>query len=349
VDTCHLAPPWFDHHEIIGSTLRGVKQQRLSPASPCGNLPRARGPVAMNLRDESKKAFLRLPPGARRAVLHALGRYAPWEEGFDPTPPPLEPGEQIGPPDFVGIGVQKAGTTWWYELIRTHPDVFSRPGIHKERHFLDRYGATPFGIADVERYHGWFPRRTGTIAGEWTPDYFSFPWAPRLLRQAAPSARLLLLLRDPVERFRSGLDHLDRMGSPRDTTAVADAVERGFYGRLLSAWLEEFERDQLLILQYERCVVDRDTELERTFRHLGLEPPRASSDLGDDRRRPEPRAGLDDEVRARLVELYAEDVAALATGLPDLQLAFWPNFAYLAPGSDTLDDGAGENSPTERA
>ncbi|MGA8726981.1 MAG: sulfotransferase [Acidimicrobiales bacterium] len=303
----------------------------------------------MTLQDRGRKAFLRLPPGARRTVLHALGRYAPWEEGFDPTPPPPAPGERPGPPDFVGIGVQKAGTTWWYGLILAHPSVWSRQGFHKERHFLDRYGTIPFAAADVERYHGWFPRRANTIAGEWTPDYFSFPWAPRLLRRAAPDARLLLLLRDPVERFRSGLAHLDRMGSPRDTTAVVDAIERGFYNRLLDGWLAEFDREQLLVLQYERCVADRGTELERTFRYLGLEPRPPSPEPRPSRERPGPRAGLDNEVRELLVDLYAPDVAALAARLPDLDLAAWPNFAYLGPGSESPGSAAGENSPTERA
>lgn len=303
----------------------------------------------MNLGEEARKAFLRLPPGARRTVLHALGRYAPWEEGFDTTPPPPGPGEKTGPPDFVGIGVQKAGTTWWYELILAHPGVSSRQGFHKERHFLDRYGAKPFEDADVERYQGWFPRRAGTITGEWTPDYFSFPWAPRLLRSAAPDSRLILLVRDPVERFRSGLDHLDRMGSPRDATAVTDAIQRGFYDRLLAGWLDEFDRDQLLVLQYERCVADRDAELERTFRHIGLEPFLPPREARAARVRPEPRCTLDDQVRARLVDLYAPDVTSLAATVPDLDLSWWPNFAYLASEPDSPGAVTGENSPTERA
>ena len=61
------------------------------------------------------------------AALHGLGRYAPWEERFDFTPPAPGPAEEVGAPDFVGIGVQKAGTTWWYTLMLSHPDVSLRP------------------------------------------------------------------------------------------------------------------------------------------------------------------------------------------------------------------------------
>ena len=98
------------------------------------------------------------------------------------------PGSSAGPPDFVGIGAQKAGTTWWYSLIAAHPGVTSRPDIHKERHFLSRFGAERFTPTDIDRYHGWFPRRAGTIAGEWTPDYLSCPWVAPLLSLAAPRA-----------------------------------------------------------------------------------------------------------------------------------------------------------------
>ena len=205
----------------------------------------------------------------------------------------LRPGEVTGPPDFVGIGAQKAGTTWWYQLILSHPDVTSRPELHKERHFLDRFGAVPFGTEDIDRYHGWFPHAAGTLTGEWTPDYMTFSWAPELLKRAAPKARLLVLLRDPVERFRSGLGHQRRMGTPDGADMTTDAVQRGFYHRALSGWLECFDRDQLLILQYERCTADPVGQLQSTFRFLGL-PAFTPPHLMTPHRRPSPVDGRDE-------------------------------------------------------
>ncbi len=204
------------------------------------------------MRSRSAAAwFSKLPLPVRLAVLHSLGRFAPWEEQFDFTPPPLHPGEESGPPDFVGIGVQKAGTSWWYSLIVAHPDVSERPDIHKERHFLSRFGSEPFSQFEIERYHGWFPRLPGTLAGEWTPDYLWYPWVPDLLERAAPDARLLVVLRDPVERFTSGVAHQLRNGARRTGSTVAEAVERGFYDRQLSSWKSFSDRGNLLVLQYE--------------------------------------------------------------------------------------------------
>ncbi len=294
----------------------------------------------MSVRRRADDAFNRLPPSVRRPVLHGLGRYAPWEPEFDFTPPTPGPGERAGPPEFVGVGVQKSGTTWWYELVASHPDVWSPPGIHKERHFFDRFAAEPFVPLDAERYQGWFPRPDGMVCGEWTPDYFTQPWVPPLLQRAAPEARLLILLRDPVERFRSGIAHDKRMGTWRGTPSSADAVQRGFYFRALTSWLEYFHPDQILVLQYERCVLDPVGQYRATtqFLDLGDFDPPALEQPG--RVPSSTAAGLAAEVRQRLQAAYESDVKSLATLVPDLDLSLWPNFTSLADVQS--------NSPTPR-
>lgn len=274
-------------------------------------------------------AFRGLSPRMRSSLLHRIGRFAPWEEGFDFTPPVLGPDEQCGPPDFVGIGVQKGGTSWWYELIADHPGVSSRPGIHKERQYLSKFGAEPFARAEVETYHGWFPRTAGTITGEWTPDYLAYPWVARLLARAAPETKLLVIVRDPVERFRSGLSFRLSMGAFRTETTVADAVRRGFYAQSLRRYLEHFSADQLLVLQYERCASDPAGELDTTYRFLGL-PAHRPADLHRPVNVSGDKVPVGDEAVQRLVELYAPDVTDLCSLVPHLDLSVWPNFSALA-------------------
>jgi hypothetical protein len=271
-------------------------------------------------------AFNRLPAPARQSILHIAGRYAPWEDGFDPTPPPLGANEVTGAPDFVGIGVQKAGTTWWYDLVCAHPRVFVRGDIHKERHFFGRYANQPFGAGDCSRYQGWFPRTPGLVTGEWTPDYIHLPWAPPLLAEAAPQTSLLVILRDPVERFRAGLAHQRRYRGRLTVDAYQDAVTRGFYDEALLRWTACFPTEQILVLQYERCVTDPVGQLGRTYQFLGLDPfiPDGIKDRVNPTIRP---LGLDDDVRRRLVGLYAQDVLALSTSFPDIDVSLWPNFA----------------------
>jgi len=259
-------------------------------------------------------------------VLHRIGRFAPWEDGFDLSPPAPAPGEVTGPPDFVGIGVQKGGTSWWYELIADHPGVWARDDIHKERHYFDHLGTVPFGDDDVHRYWGWFPRREGTITGEWTPDYLGYPWVAPLLARTAPDARLLVLLRDPVERFRSGLSFRLSMGAADTEATAADAVRQGFYARALHRVLRYFPADRIRVLQYEQCARDPGGELAATYRFLGL-PDHRPRGL----RHPVNVSGgklpIDPGARQRLVDLYASDVADLVALFPTIDVSLWPNFA----------------------
>ena len=278
----------------------------------------------------ARTAFRGLSPRTRTAVLHQIGRFAPWENGFDFTPPSLAPGEQVGPPDFVGIGVQKAGTSWWYELIADHPGVTSRPGIHKERQYLSRFGVEPFGAREIRTYHGWFPRRDGTVTGEWTPDYLGYPWVAGLLAKAAPEAKLLVILRDPVERFRSGLSFRLRQGASHTEATVADAVRRGFYAASLRRYLDHFPAERFLVLQYERCAADAAGQLATTYRFLGL-PEHGPADL----LRPVNVSGeklpVDADAVQRLTDLYATDALDLCSLFPHVDLSVWPNFAGLRP------------------
>ncbi len=290
-----------------------------TPASKTGD---GRG----TLKDLAVSAFLTLPAPVRRGVLHARGRYAPWEDGFDFTPPEPRPGEVTGPPEFVGIGAQKAGTTWWFGLIASHPGVAHREDVHKERHFFNRFAARSFGDEDCAQYHAWFPRPAGMVTGEWTPDYLHLGWVPPLLAAAAPRARLLVLVRDPVERFQSGLAHHRAHRGALTAEVYSDALVRGFYGQALAEWDRHFPREQILVLQYERCVLDPLGQLQRTYDFLDL-PPFTPDDVAERVNPRKAQLALPDDARRRLCELYTPDVQALAARKADVDPSLWHNFA----------------------
>ncbi|CAN5578884.1 sulfotransferase [soil metagenome] len=267
---------------------------------------------------------------ARRGVIRVL-RAARKVRGHQPPgpgrPPRVPAGWVVAPPDFVGIGVQKAGTSWWNELIGEHPDVYRAGGQPKELHFFDEYWERPFTDADVARYARYFPRPTGGIAGEWTPGYMIDFWAPNLIRQATPEARIVVLLRDPVERYRSGMLHTDDM--ERRALGRQDAVGafgRGLYAQQLRRVFAAFPREQVLLLQYERCRIDPAGELARTFRFLGLRDVRLDPVRFDQPVNPTTarKAELGPELRAALTAAYAPDLAQLAALVPELDLDLWP-------------------------
>ena len=183
----------------------------------------------------------------------------------------LPAGWSFGPPDYVGVGAHRSGTTWWDGLVQAHPEVYRPPHGLKEKTFFREFAGRRFTDADVARYHRCFPRPPEARTGEWTPGYLCELWTPPLLARAAPDARILAILRDPVERYRSAIGHgsLIRSLSLRDRHRIALAI--GFYAAQLRALLESFPRERVLVLQYERCVAAPAEELRRTYAFLGLD------------------------------------------------------------------------------
>jgi hypothetical protein len=250
--------------------------------------------------------------------------------GHPAARPECPPGWRTGPPDFVGIGADRSGTTWWHSLISSHPQVSLAPGAQKEVHFFDPFWDGSFGEEDAGRYREHFPRAEGTIAGEWTPRYMYDVWAPALLARAAPDARLLVSLRDPLARYRSHL-RTAIAAEGRETflgRPATLALSRSLYAYPLLRVLRHFPRQQLLVLQHERCVAGTAGELRRTFEFL---------ELGDvdwmppDAERPINTGPPDIEVPSALEQdldvTFAEDLRRLREIAPEIDPSLWPGAA----------------------
>jgi len=243
-------------------------------------------------------------------------------------PPKCPDGWTVAPPDFVGLGAQRSGTTWLYSLIAAHPDVQGE--ATKELHYFHRFWNRPFTDADAQTYARYFPRPAGRIAGEWSPGYLSHFWVPPLVARAAPDARLLVSLRDPVERYRSGVvlqSETRRLGAAGASTAF----RLGCYGLQLEHLLTSVDRSRLRVVQFEACTRDAAGELAGIYAFLGLDPTFRPD--GIDRPVNAARAKKDDldpAIRATLVDAYTPDVQRLLDLDLGVDVTRWPNFADLA-------------------
>lgn len=249
--------------------------------------------------------------------------------------PAIPDGATIGPPDFIGVGVHKAGTTWWWALLIGHPDVDGVPR-RKELHLLERMREGPITDEQREWYFRQFPRLPGHIAGEWTPRYQALPPMPGIIADVAPEARLLTILRDPVERYRSGFKQWQEQAKRRslkrdEKVGRREALMRGFYGRQIQRLVEAVGREQILVLQYEQCVRDPASELARTLAFLDLAPwtpepklltTRYNQTVGE-------KGELSGKDETALVAEYEPEVTLLKQLVPEIDLALWPRFAHL--------------------
>ncbi len=89
---------------------------------------------------------MRRPKAHREAPSTLDGR------GVPPPAPQCPPGWRTGPPDFIGVGAQRCGTTSMYKTLCQHPAVL--PAVmHKGTHYFDRFHNGGYAAADTQRYH----------------------------------------------------------------------------------------------------------------------------------------------------------------------------------------------------
>lgn len=197
-------------------------------------------------------------------------------------------------PDFLCLGAQRSGTTSLHLLLSRHPQLFL-PGM-KEVHYFSLH---------ADRSARWYRNHFKSVApsricGEITPYYLYHPEVPRRVRQTIPNVKLIVMLRDPVERAISGYFHAVRRGYESLEIEEAFASEpqrimgaggvlrnpagrhyshqhhsyaaRSRYERQLDRWLEMFPEDRFLLIKYEDFVADKDAALSRIETFLGVSP-----------------------------------------------------------------------------
>lgn len=177
---------------------------------------------------------------------------------------------------FLGIGAQKAGTTWLYEQLCQHPQLAFPLG--KEAHFWNRAHDAP-AVADyLQRLAA-----TQALAGEITPAYGMLPLATiREIYAHAPQLRLIYIMRNPLQRaWSAALMALQRAEMRIDEASdqwfidhfhSAGSRMRGDYETCLRNWRAVFPAEQLLVLRFEEIAAAPAALLNRCFQHLGVAP-----------------------------------------------------------------------------
>lgn len=248
-------------------------------------------------------------------------------------------------PDFYIIGTAKAGSTTLFKHLARHPQI--ERSFRKEVHYFDR---------NFERGENWyrahFPFRAALdrgssgrrrrITGEGTPYYVFHPCAAERIHALDARAKLILILRNPVERAYS--HYQQNVNRDRETLSFEEAIEdegkriggeverllsgelaysfnhqhysyvaRGLYLKQIEDWLRFFPREQLLVLFTEELGSMPQRVMDETTGFLGIDKL-----AGIDSRRDHTgiyQETMPDSTRARLTEFYREPNEALAAFL----------------------------------
>lgn len=247
-------------------------------------------------------------------------------------------------PNLIIGGAPRSGTTYLAEALGRHPDVFmARPLVPEPKVLL---GPAALAATYLERYATLFsPAPTGKLLAEKTSYYLESAAAPERIAIAAPAAKIVFLLREPVARAFSnylrtrsqGLESLSFAEAIRaepdrphpfehgdkDYVRPYDYLGRGRYDVFAERYLAACPRSQLGFFVYERLQHDSSRVLEEIQMFAGLEPrPFASLDPGIVNASSPAEPALDVRTAAGLRERCGDMVHRLHA-ITGLDLSWW--------------------------
>ena len=201
-------------------------------------------------------------------------------------------------PDFLVIGAARSGTTALYNYLRQHPDIYMPSRVKEPNYFcyeglrleIKGPGAEFINnsVTDADAYAELFDEaQEGQITGEASPLYLYEKRAPERIAALAPDAKMVAILRNPIEQAYSHFMYGTRLlveDEPDFETALQLEEERlakgwqplfGYsafpqYGAQLSRYFEFFDRSQFLIETYENFDADPMDVLRRIYGFLGV-------------------------------------------------------------------------------
>lgn len=199
-------------------------------------------------------------------------------------------------PDFMLIGAPKCGTSSLFTYLEQHPDM--APPLQKELHYYSIH----YHLGKIF-YKANFPMTTDKrpITGEASPSYYWHPHVPMRVKRDMPDVRLVMLMRDPVDRAYSDywmqvrqkaenmtwewavkyekarVDHYyrhlqDHPYSWSNNLSCYAYQLRGRYHLHVRRWLDAFPRDQLLFITTEELHNEPQETYDRVCEHVGLDP-----------------------------------------------------------------------------
>lgn len=204
--------------------------------------------------------------------------------------PPIDPSSDRMPPDqrladFIVIGAHKAGTTSLHHYFDQHPGVFMT--VLKEPNFFSFDPTNPvhmggashqYRVRSLAEYAALFAEAPATAkTGEVSPSYLFSPQAPRRIRDTVPNGKLIVSLRDPVDRTYSAFQMALRTGKAAGTAFDLDPsrdmwFRGGLYSAPLRSYLEHFSAERFRVILFDDLVRDPAAVMRDLFEYVGVDP-----------------------------------------------------------------------------
>ncbi len=188
-------------------------------------------------------------------------------------------------PDFFIVGAPRCGTTSLYEYFKSVPEIFM-PSVKEPNFFsvsTDRKFFTD-AIREKENYLDLFRDSGDKLVGESSPSYLRDPKSAQLIHDVSPNAKIIIILRNPIERafshyllffnlgtIENSFSHLVNQINNLEDEYSKRIFEAGLYSNQVKKYLNIFGKNQVKILIFEEAFVDFEQTLNDLLRFLGIQ------------------------------------------------------------------------------
>ena len=189
-------------------------------------------------------------------------------------------------PNTFIIGVQKAGTTTLDDWLAQHPQIYCYESL-KDIHLFARFKTRAEIIERLKKEPA--PYKNQPVVLQSAVNYIFYPQLLKAIAQFERKAKLILILRNPVDRAISSYGYFTKM--LRETRTIEEAliyepkqvtefskdnsdftyIEHGFYAKQIKSCLEYFPKEQLLVLDYDDLAKNPSLLLHNIFSFLGID------------------------------------------------------------------------------
>ncbi|MEE2931631.1 MAG: sulfotransferase [Bacteroidota bacterium] len=197
--------------------------------------------------------------------------------------------------DFFIVGAPKAGTTSLFYYLKSHPDIImssvKEPNYFTYQEILNQnlyYKKENFGINTLERYHALFPPQVDSKKfGEGSVSYLFYPDTANKIYEYNPNAKIIIMLRDPIERAFSHYLMDYRLGyvtesfqsiiqkeskHPDINLYYQQYVELGLYYQQVKRYINIFGADNTLLINYSDFQSKTQEIIKKVFSFLDVDP-----------------------------------------------------------------------------
>jgi hypothetical protein len=178
-------------------------------------------------------------------------------------------------PTFLIIGAAKAGTTSLYHYMRQHPDIYMSP-VKEPAYFAATSGGADWIRTRQDYEHLFDGATTQRARGEASPQYLNDRAAPERIAADLSGVRLIVSLRNPVDRAYSS--YLGRLAAGAERRPVDEAMRRGtyyfdssLYHAPLAGYFARFDRTRIKVLLFDDLVADTGGTLQQVCDFLNVE------------------------------------------------------------------------------